>query len=88
MADDLLQYVVTQLQARKGGWAEVARAVPGVSYSWVAAIGAGTYASSPSYRRLRALAEYFQANPLPAPQSATHSSAHTAADTAAGITTA
>lgn len=87
MVEDLQVSVVKELQRRKGGWREIADAVEGVSYSFIEKLGGGRYPGSPSYRRLRALFEYFAANPLP-PQSASHTSSHTAADTVAGTTTA
>jgi hypothetical protein len=92
VAQDLQAFVVKELQIRKGDWPAIARAVEGMSYSFISKLGRGVYPGSPTYKRLRALADYFQANPLPAggaaPQSASHSSIHTAADTAAGIPTA
>lgn len=88
--DDLQVRVRDELQRRKGDWPQIARDVPVVSYSFIQKVGNGSYKAAPTYRRLRALFDYFQANPLPpAPHGASQiSSSHTATETVAGTTTA
>lgn len=60
MDDGLVTEVVAGLAARKGEWKQIADAVPGVSYSWIAQLGRGKYKSAPSYKRLLAVAEYLR----------------------------
>jgi len=60
MEDDLLREVQDGLKARKGEWRKIAAEVPEVSYSWIAQVGRGKYASAASYERLRAVAEYLR----------------------------
>lgn len=59
--DDLLIEVRDALQARKGRWRQIAAEIPDVSYTWLCAIGNGTYASAPSYKRLKAVASHLRA---------------------------
>ncbi len=59
MAQDLLADVQRELMARKGEWRQIAAAVPGVSYSFIAQLGRGKYKSEPSYKRLVLLRDYF-----------------------------
>lgn len=61
MENDLLNDVRAKLNARKGEWVQIAKAIPGVSYSWIAQVGRGTYSSEPTYSRLKAVAEYLNA---------------------------
>ena len=61
MENDLLKEVQESLNARKGEWPKIAEAVPGVSYSWISQVGRGSYASEPTYSRLKAVAEYLRA---------------------------
>lgn len=60
MGNDLLKEVQDGLNARKGDWPKIAKEVPGVSYSWISQVGRGSYASEPTYSRLRAVAEYLR----------------------------
>jgi hypothetical protein len=62
--DDLQTLVVAELQRRKGEWVSIAEAVPGISYSFVSKLGRGCYPAAPTYKRLKALADYFEANPV------------------------
>lgn len=57
---DLLQEVTAGIRARRGQWKQIAAAVPGVSYSWIAQIGRGKYSSAPTYERLQSVASYLQ----------------------------
>lgn len=69
MEPDLLKEVRESLNTRKGEWAQIAKSIPGVSYSWISQVGRGTYSSEPTYSRLRAVAEYLRAT-APAEKSA------------------
>ncbi len=57
---NLLEEVKEGLSKRKGQWKEIAAAVPEVSYSWVAQVGRGKYASEPTYNRLEAVAKHLR----------------------------
>ena len=57
---DLLDEVQEALNARKGEWRQIAKAVQGVSYSWVSQVGRGKYGSAPTYSRLKAVADYLE----------------------------
>lgn len=57
---DLLKQVQEGISARKGEWKQIAKDVPGVSYSWISQIGRGNYSSEPSYKRLKAVADYLR----------------------------
>lgn len=57
---DLLKEVREGINARKGDWKQIARDVPGVSYSWISQVGRGAYKSEPSYTRLKAVADYLR----------------------------
>ena len=61
MDEGLITEVVAGLAARKGAWKRIANDLPGISYSWIAQLGRGKYKSEPSYKRLRAVAEYLRA---------------------------
>lgn len=65
MADDLLIEVQRGLQARRSQWATMAEQIECVSLSWIEKMGRGAYESEPSYRRLRAVAEWMAKNPAP-----------------------
>lgn len=59
--DDLAKTVVEGLRARKGRWKQIASDLaPVVSYSFISQLGRGTYKSSPSYRKLKAIADYLR----------------------------
>jgi hypothetical protein len=57
---DLLKQVQDGLSARKGEWKKIAVEVPEVSYSWISQVGRGNYTSEPSYKRLKAVADYLR----------------------------
>lgn len=63
MEDDLLRTVRLELKARKGCWPSIAKALPGISYSWLSQVGRGAYKSAPSYKRLRMVVAYFEEHP-------------------------
>jgi len=61
MDDPLFVEVQSGLAAQKGNWREIAADLEGVvSYGWIAAVGRGEYKSAPTYRRLRAVADYLR----------------------------
>lgn len=62
MDENLFEQVKVGIQSRKGQWKQIAAAVPGVSYSWIAQIGRGQYKSAPSYERLIAVSQYLSGN--------------------------
>lgn len=59
MKNDLLETVVTGLEARKGDWKKIAADLaPDISYSFIAQMGRRKYESEPSYSRLKLIAKY------------------------------
>lgn len=68
MQNDLFHEVQSGIAARKGEWREIADAVDGVSYSFIAKLGRGKYGSAPTYARLQKVAEYLRTHPKPAEQ--------------------
>lgn len=58
----LLKEVRTGLARHKGDWPRIAEAVPEVSYSWLAKVGGGNYASSPIHTKLEAVAKWLRRN--------------------------
>ncbi len=61
MAENLYDTVRGELAARKGAWKRIAADLaPSLSYSLISKIGRGEYKSSPSYNRLKLLADYFK----------------------------
>jgi hypothetical protein len=60
----LLDYVVTELRARRGQWPHIAEQVDGVSYSFIQKLAMPSgYKSSPTYAKLEALATWLKAHP-------------------------
>lgn len=57
----LLQYVLDELQARKGTWPKVA-AETGLDYSWLTKLALGQI-NNPSVHKIQALADYFMGAP-------------------------
>lgn len=60
MENDLFQQVQKALAARRGEWKQIAAAIPEVSYSWIAQVGRGKYASKPLYDKLIAVDRYLR----------------------------
>ena len=63
MTEDLHEYVQSRLRGpgKRALWRQMASALDGlVSYSLISKIGTGEYKSSPSYNRLRAMADYLR----------------------------
>lgn len=60
MEKDLFTEVKKGIRANKKRWHEIAKALPGISYSWLSQIGRGHYKSQPSYKRLRKVAEFLE----------------------------
>lgn len=64
MSDDLLTEVRAGLKKRAPAeLRDIAEAVDGISFSWLSKLARGKYTSEPSYRRLRAVAEFMRAHP-------------------------
>lgn len=60
---NMLQYVIAQLNARKGAWPELCEVVPGVKYSWLSKLALGKI-PEPSVVKIQALHDHFRANPI------------------------
>lgn len=62
----LLDYVLRELQARKGGWPDIAKAIEpnswGSYYSWLSKLAQGAI-PDPGVRKIQRLADYMRANP-------------------------
>jgi hypothetical protein len=69
MSNDLplLDYVLAELEARKGTWPRIARQMSPDSadsyYSWMSKLTQDGAINDPGVKKIQALADYFRANP-------------------------
>lgn len=63
----LLNYVLLELNARKGKWPEIARHMhpkkPTSYYSWMSKLTQDGVIDDPGVKKIQALADYFRDNP-------------------------
>lgn len=58
MQEKLLDYVLKQLQAKKGSWPSIAK-ITGLDYSWLTKLAQGKI-PDPSVNKIQVLADYFR----------------------------
>lgn len=61
MTQSLLDYVLAELQQRKGTWRAICRKT-GLDYSWLTKFAEGKI-DDPGVRKIQLLADYFRRNP-------------------------
>ena len=59
MDTPILEFVLTELNARKGRWPDICKALPSIQYSWLTKLAQGKI-PAPGVQKIQILADYFR----------------------------